>query len=805
MKQVKKLFTVFLAVIFTCSVLLVNVQASSSYLYVNGENILTDSDGIIECGSGSAVYDSSTNSLTLNNVLIDTVYNPRSNAAGIYVAGIPLLHIEVVGTNTIASSASQDLKIGILSENSLVIDGTGSLNITTSTSSLSTLVHAIEAKNDLTISNITLHSNDKTTSSYRSNVKSALFVSGTTSPVNNTMTINNAQITVDNYESAIAFASGSASILNSTMKATNASRGIDGDGIDVTLNNSNFSVTASGYNSGGIFSDTLDVDDSTVSIIDNGIVEGNGIFTDGQMTFTNSVINSNSYYPALFSYSDILIEDSEVNATSSDDSAIFTPNELFIKGDSKVKTNGFYPGIFVNGLTVAGGSVEATSSDDIAIFTRGFINITGGSISASGVNHAIAVQSNEGQALSKFSIDSSYQNTSNATLRSSTDGNLAYYVDEFSNPVPTLQLQFVEANYDAVNSAISNIPTDLSQYTTKSVEPLINAKNAVIYSKGISEQAIVDAYATSINNALKALDYKEADYSNVDALLASIPSDLSQYKKQSVDALLIIKDAVVRGKKINEQAVVDKYANDLEMALNNLKANEKQLQNISFPELNIYRNLSDKTFTYVPLGANTTVEYTSSNPKVATVSSDGKVTMVGAGTAIIHARALGDDNYYEGFALYMVSVNAVIESTNKDYTIYFDAYNDYLDSIEINGNKLTILPTGKLTDTITGTVIGEMFEGSIGVTLYSDYLASMPAGDIIVQIHTNTNYNFVEQVTLTIPKEPAIILPEPEVVLPTKVPITSDNTNIVLYTSLLLATATFITITCLKGNRQSNK
>ena len=51
-----------------------------------------------------------------------------------------------------------------------------------------------------------------------------------------------------------------------------------------------------------------------------------------------------------------------------------------------------------------------------------------------------------------------------------------------------------------------------------------------------------------------------------------------------------------------------------------------------------------------------TVTYTSSNPAVATVDSDGKVTIVGAGTTTITASAAATQNYKGAEVSYTLTV-----------------------------------------------------------------------------------------------------------------------------------------------------
>ena len=65
---------------------------------------------------------------------------------------------------------------------------------------------------------------------------------------------------------------------------------------------------------------------------------------------------------------------------------------------------------------------------------------------------------------------------------------------------------------------------------------------------------------TSMNNTLKTLVYLRADYTAVDAALATIPEDMSNYTDESVKAVNDAKEAVVRNRPITKQSEVDAMA-----------------------------------------------------------------------------------------------------------------------------------------------------------------------------------------------------------------------------------------------------
>ena len=139
-------------------------------------------------------------------------------------------------------------------------------------------------------------------------------------------------------------------------------------------------------------------------------------------------------------------------------------------------------------------------------------------------------------------------------------------------------LIYKPADYSSVDQALAGIPEDTHLYTEKSLQAVTFAKNAVIRDKNITEQSVVDGYASAIRKAVEGLVYKDADYTRVDMLLAKIPADLNIYKDASVTALLEAKAAIVRGKSIKEQREVDLYAEHLEAALYALQLKEADVQ-----------------------------------------------------------------------------------------------------------------------------------------------------------------------------------------------------------------------------------
>ena len=92
------------------------------------------------------------------------------------------------------------------------------------------------------------------------------------------------------------------------------------------------------------------------------------------------------------------------------------------------------------------------------------------------------------------------------------------------------------------------------------------AVNAVVRGKNITEQSEVDAMAKAIEDAIAALQYTDADYTKVDAAIAKANALKKDDYKDFSGVETAVK-AVVRGKNITEQSEVDKMAKAIEDAI----------------------------------------------------------------------------------------------------------------------------------------------------------------------------------------------------------------------------------------------
>ena len=129
----------------------------------------------------------------------------------------------------------------------------------------------------------------------------------------------------------------------------------------------------------------------------------------------------------------------------------------------------------------------------------------------------------------------------------------------------TIAMTYLPADYTKVDEAIAKANA-MNKDEYKDFTVVESAVNAVVRDKNITEQSEVDAMAKAIEDAIAALQYKDADYTKVDEAIAKANAlKKDDYKDFSgVEAAV---KAVVRGKNITEQSEVDKMAKDIEAAI----------------------------------------------------------------------------------------------------------------------------------------------------------------------------------------------------------------------------------------------
>ena len=129
----------------------------------------------------------------------------------------------------------------------------------------------------------------------------------------------------------------------------------------------------------------------------------------------------------------------------------------------------------------------------------------------------------------------------------------------------TIAMTYLPADYTKVDAAIAKANA-LNKDNYKDFSAVETAVNAVVRDKNITEQSEVDAMAKAIEDAIAALQYKDADYTKVDAAIAKANA-LKKDDYKDFSGVETAVRAVVRGKNITEQSEVDKMAKAIEDAI----------------------------------------------------------------------------------------------------------------------------------------------------------------------------------------------------------------------------------------------
>ena len=545
----KKLFAILLSIVMVAGLLPTVAFAAENYdLYVNGEQFTSEKLSIA-CGEGTASYDPNTKTLTLNNAAITNGgKSDESPKYGIRVVGDTDLTIKLSGTNSITLDNGGGIFADGSSDNYNII-GDGKLTINVKWDAL-----------------YTLNGNISISEGAKLDITSAQGC-GITSYNKGILSIDGAKVAVSSYYTA-------ASAKELEIK-----------------NNSEVVLIASADQFNAVY-----------------MGDENGA---GKIEIINSKVEATSYYPALFTEGNLTVNGGEVKCTSTADGAIWTKGNILIKGGAKVTTDSKYPMGGNGSFTVEEAEIDAknTNENNIpAIFDESVPVIADGYK----LTYAKAVDSEETEidllssgtqyfalyknvhfitkAVYPVSFVVTPEGLTNVVIKVNgqeingpvsltagtysvevTADNCEVYSDNITitadtaTHTQTIAMTYLPADYSKVDAAIAKANA-LNKDDYKDFSGVEAAVNAVVRDKNITEQAEVDAMAKAIEDAIAALQYKDADYTKVDEAIAKANALKKDDYKDFSGVETAVK-AVVRGKNITEQSEVDKMAKAIEDAI----------------------------------------------------------------------------------------------------------------------------------------------------------------------------------------------------------------------------------------------
>lgn len=174
-------------------------------------------------------------------------------------------------------------------------------------------------------------------------------------------------------------------------------------------------------------------------------------------------------------------------------------------------------------------------------------------------------------------------------------------IDDVTSRINGFEIQLnPKSDYTALDNVISKINNLNRSYYAEGSFTEIDALIAK-YESGLSSnyQAKIDSLSTRLNAAYNSLEMLDADYSKVDSaittagLLTNETSDgKALYTTESWGNLQEALALVIRGKKIDEQALVDEYARNISNAIANLEYNPADYTELNtfIEDYNLYKD-----------------------------------------------------------------------------------------------------------------------------------------------------------------------------------------------------------------------
>ena len=282
----------------------------------------------------------------------------------------------------------------------------------------------------------------------------------------------------------------------------------------------------------------------------------------------------NSISPAGATHSDFAMELAlkQIEQSKNDESREYAKRIVFFVTDGQPTTFNNFDDDVANKAITASKEIKK----DAEVYTFGMFSLTDPSITGH-------VGSGSWSDTEKFNaymhgVSSNYPDAQSYKNLGTRAKDSAYYMGATSSKEATaifdsvikklLSMTYAGADYKEVDKAIEKA-NKLNKENYKDFSKVEEAINAVNRDKDITEQEVVNGYAKAINEAIDQLEYKDADYTEVDKAIEKA----NKLNKENYKDFSKVEDAiktVVRSKNITEQDEVDAMAKAINDAIDAL-------------------------------------------------------------------------------------------------------------------------------------------------------------------------------------------------------------------------------------------
>lgn len=282
----------------------------------------------------------------------------------------------------------------------------------------------------------------------------------------------------------------------------------------------------------------------------------------------------NSIIPAGATRSDFAMELAlkQINQSKNDESRKDAKRIVFFVTDGQPTTFNNFDDDVANGAINTSKEIKK----DAEVYTFGMFSLTDPSITG----HVGSGSWSDAEKFNAYmhGVSSNYSDAQSYKNLGTRAENSAYYMGAKSSKEATaifdsviaklLSMTYAGADYTDVDAAIKRA-NSLNKDNYKDFSKVEDAINAVNRDKDITEQEVVNGYADAINEAIDQLEYKAADYTEVDKAIEKA----NKLNKDNYKDFSKVEDAiktVVRSKNITEQDEVDAMAKAINDAIDAL-------------------------------------------------------------------------------------------------------------------------------------------------------------------------------------------------------------------------------------------